>query len=164
MKGRNGGAERDRTAGLLVANEALSQLSYSPTTLRFYQQMAKVRRRWAGPAGLRHDPDWPLNPRSFRALSGEREQGLEGFGSILGIRGDCGFVFGKPALCVEELAVVEGPDSVGEFGGAFGFAQGAVELGGDGLPSRSPLGGRRMVELSGIEPLASSLRTRRSPS
>ena len=28
----NGGAERDRTAGLLVANEALSQLSYSPTT------------------------------------------------------------------------------------------------------------------------------------
>jgi hypothetical protein len=26
-----GGAERDRTAGLLVANEALSQLSYSPT-------------------------------------------------------------------------------------------------------------------------------------
>jgi hypothetical protein len=28
-----GGAERDRTAGLLVANEALSQLSYSPTYL-----------------------------------------------------------------------------------------------------------------------------------
>ena len=26
-----GGAERDRTADLLVANEALSQLSYSPT-------------------------------------------------------------------------------------------------------------------------------------
>ena len=26
-----GGPERDRTAGLLVANEALSQLSYSPT-------------------------------------------------------------------------------------------------------------------------------------
>ena len=28
--GTNGGAERDRTADLLVANEALSQLSYSP--------------------------------------------------------------------------------------------------------------------------------------
>jgi hypothetical protein len=28
-----GGAERDRTAGLLVANEALSQLSYSPTDI-----------------------------------------------------------------------------------------------------------------------------------
>src|ERR1700734_3949191 len=28
---RFGGAERDRTADLLVANEALSQLSYSPT-------------------------------------------------------------------------------------------------------------------------------------
>jgi hypothetical protein len=26
----NGGAERDRTADLLIANEALSQLSYSP--------------------------------------------------------------------------------------------------------------------------------------
>lgn len=26
-----GGADRDRTGGLLVANEALSQLSYSPT-------------------------------------------------------------------------------------------------------------------------------------
>ncbi len=32
-----------------------------------------------------------------------------------------------------------------------------------GLPSRSPQSGRRLVELSGIEPLASSLRTRRSP-
>ena len=31
--GSFGGAERDRTAGLLVANEALSQLSYSPTRL-----------------------------------------------------------------------------------------------------------------------------------
>jgi hypothetical protein len=29
-----GGAERDRTADLLVANEALSQLSYSPTGQR----------------------------------------------------------------------------------------------------------------------------------
>ena len=28
---RIGGADRDRTGGLLVANEALSQLSYSPT-------------------------------------------------------------------------------------------------------------------------------------
>src|SRR3954471_9062965 len=26
----NGGAERDRTAGLVIANDALSQLSYSP--------------------------------------------------------------------------------------------------------------------------------------
>ena len=31
MAGAFGGAERDRTADLLVANEALSQLSYSPT-------------------------------------------------------------------------------------------------------------------------------------
>ncbi len=34
-----GGAERDRTAGLLVANEALSQLSYSPTTYLVYQRV-----------------------------------------------------------------------------------------------------------------------------
>jgi hypothetical protein len=27
----SGGADRDRTGGLLVANQALSQLSYSPT-------------------------------------------------------------------------------------------------------------------------------------
>jgi hypothetical protein len=29
-KFQNGGADRDRTGGLLVANQALSQLSYSP--------------------------------------------------------------------------------------------------------------------------------------
>jgi hypothetical protein len=28
----SGGADRDRTGGLLVANQALSQLSYSPMT------------------------------------------------------------------------------------------------------------------------------------
>ena len=28
-----GGADRDRTGGLLVANQALSQLSYSPSTV-----------------------------------------------------------------------------------------------------------------------------------
>ena len=36
---RNGGASRDRTDDLIVANDALSQLSYSPTTgwqKRFY--------------------------------------------------------------------------------------------------------------------------------
>ena len=40
-----GGAERDRTAGLLVANEALSQLSYSPTTFLSYQRAANRERR-----------------------------------------------------------------------------------------------------------------------
>ncbi len=30
--GSSGGADRDRTGGLLVANQALSQLSYSPMT------------------------------------------------------------------------------------------------------------------------------------
>ncbi len=32
-----GGADRDRTGGLLVANEALSQLSYSPTSRTNYR-------------------------------------------------------------------------------------------------------------------------------
>jgi hypothetical protein len=44
-----GGAERDRTAGLLVANEALSQLSYSPTTSLSYQRAPfweRSRRYW----------------------------------------------------------------------------------------------------------------------
>src|SRR5579863_9343957 len=31
LSGNFGGADRDRTGGLLVANQALSQLSYSPT-------------------------------------------------------------------------------------------------------------------------------------
>jgi hypothetical protein len=35
-----GGAERDRTAGLLVANEALSQLSYSPTVRNNFSILA----------------------------------------------------------------------------------------------------------------------------
>src|ERR1035437_7278054 len=39
-----GGAERDRTAGLLVANEALSQLSYSPTTFLSYQRTENPER------------------------------------------------------------------------------------------------------------------------
>jgi hypothetical protein len=30
---RNGGAERDRTADLVIANDALSQLSYSPAPM-----------------------------------------------------------------------------------------------------------------------------------
>ena len=38
---RNGGDERDRTADLLVANEALSQLSYIPTRYRFASQLAE---------------------------------------------------------------------------------------------------------------------------
>jgi hypothetical protein len=41
---RFGGAGRDRTGGLIVANDALSQLSYSPTRMsRFYHQASGVR-------------------------------------------------------------------------------------------------------------------------
>ncbi len=37
-----GGAERDRTADLLVANEALSQLSYSPTPHKPWQRIESI--------------------------------------------------------------------------------------------------------------------------
>src|ERR1035437_7159090 len=47
-----GGAERDRTAGLLVANEALSQLSYSPTTSLSYQ---RAENRGRGGVTARHE-------------------------------------------------------------------------------------------------------------
>src|SRR5882757_7650305 len=49
-----GGAERDRTAGLLVANEALSQLSYSPTggdELSYFNSETEIRK----PARNRQD-------------------------------------------------------------------------------------------------------------
>ena len=69
MKGRRGmgGAERDRTAGLLVANEALSQLSYSPTPIDFYilpvfpfARHSPTRRRI--PAESDHFPAGPARP------------------------------------------------------------------------------------------------------
>src|SRR6185312_13617843 len=37
-----GGAGRDRTGDLLVANEALSQLSYSPTIFLSYQNLIRT--------------------------------------------------------------------------------------------------------------------------
>ena len=33
---KNGGADRNRTDDLVIANDALSQLSYSPIALLFY--------------------------------------------------------------------------------------------------------------------------------
>jgi hypothetical protein len=47
-----GGAERDRTAGLLVANEALSQLSYSPTVASF---ILAARQKMGKSGGRKHD-------------------------------------------------------------------------------------------------------------
>jgi YggT family protein len=40
---RDGGAERNRTAGLLIANEALSQLSYSPEPVGRFREGAGSR-------------------------------------------------------------------------------------------------------------------------
>src|SRR5436190_18626112 len=47
---RLGGAERDRTADLLIANEALSQLSYSPKPLAWHP------REYRGPGVCRKPP------------------------------------------------------------------------------------------------------------
>ena len=48
---QDGGADRDRTGGLLVANQALSQLSYSPASIRATQRelcsLLRPRRRVA---------------------------------------------------------------------------------------------------------------------
>jgi hypothetical protein len=47
-----GGADRDRTGGLLVANQALSQLSYSPlTTVASFQLSVTSRTYWKLAAG-----------------------------------------------------------------------------------------------------------------
>jgi hypothetical protein len=52
--GRIGGAKRDRTADLLVANEALSQLSYSPTRREQPSiSLAAMRGIAEAPQGLR---------------------------------------------------------------------------------------------------------------
>jgi hypothetical protein len=42
---RDGGAERDRTDDLLLAKQALSQLSYSPVRNRFALAVERMRRR-----------------------------------------------------------------------------------------------------------------------
>ena len=39
---RDGGADRDRTDDILLAKQALSQLSYSPITLAVYRKRGKV--------------------------------------------------------------------------------------------------------------------------
>ena len=41
----SGGADRDRTGGLLVANQALSQLSYSPNLALSFQPLAISQKR-----------------------------------------------------------------------------------------------------------------------
>ena len=47
-----GGADRDRTGGLLVANQALSQLSYSPlTAVASFQLPVASRTYWELAAG-----------------------------------------------------------------------------------------------------------------
>ncbi len=38
----NGGANRDRTGDLLVANETLSQLSYGPNAIKSYQKGVRL--------------------------------------------------------------------------------------------------------------------------
>jgi hypothetical protein len=65
--GEFGGAERDRTAGLLVANEALSQLSYSPTTSLSYQPAANPERAALGTFSFGRDS---LRVKGQRAQKG----------------------------------------------------------------------------------------------
>ena len=63
---RIGGAERDRTADLLVANEALSQLSYSPTP----QIVTTDPFGFCHPVSLAgHDPENQVGTSIERAVS-----------------------------------------------------------------------------------------------
>ena len=52
----SGGASRDRTDGLVIANDALSQLSYSPTVgkdvMQFYQPRGVETKRGGGACGV----------------------------------------------------------------------------------------------------------------
>ena len=48
--GTSRGAKRDRTANLLVANQALSQLSYSPATHAVWLQIPCIFRNTVGAA------------------------------------------------------------------------------------------------------------------
>jgi hypothetical protein len=58
MRNLSGGADRDRTGGLLVANQALSQLSYSPTSAVGFWASAigdNMHCRSSKPDGRSHD-------------------------------------------------------------------------------------------------------------
>src|SRR5258706_9157687 len=65
---KTGGAERDRTADLLIANEALSQLSYSPNAGLAVDLDARVSYLGIGFAACQ----WPASPAN--ALKLQREQ------------------------------------------------------------------------------------------
>ena len=66
-----GGAGRDRTGGLLSANQALSQLSYSPMAapcrIQFYRYKIPGRKSESRPVGCRDhgSSPWPLQLNSY---------------------------------------------------------------------------------------------------
>ena len=68
-----GGAERDRTADLLIANEALSQLSYSPTGLA----LKGPRESWGmygSPPAYVNGPAFPIVGAEDTTRAGGRGQ------------------------------------------------------------------------------------------
>ena len=66
-----GGAERDRTADLVIANDALSQLSYSPVH-HFDRHLVPRRRPCQRPLHGGHDVTEPGKPRMQRSGRGLR--------------------------------------------------------------------------------------------
>ena len=67
-----GGARRDRTADLLRARQALSQLSYGPFNLSFFRQPAlHILRTWS------HTHMYAPGARKICALSGEKNPALK---------------------------------------------------------------------------------------
>ena len=61
---QHGGADRNRTDGLLSANQALSQLSYSPDTASFQSRLSKMIRGRLDAAGRRQAGRRPKTPNS----------------------------------------------------------------------------------------------------
>lgn len=99
MRGFFGGAERARTADLLVANEALSRLSYSPISVLkqslsyrkpgILSRKEKEKQRFHGPRGpmkphLAGNPP-PPEPSEWLITDSDRLKGLPFF-----VRADAG--------------------------------------------------------------------------
>src|SRR6266702_5681410 len=74
---RDGGAERNRTAGLLIANEALSQLSYSPEPSGGFRDGAWGRQatpKFPSLSGISHPP------HHIRGVAGDQQAAILGHG------------------------------------------------------------------------------------
>ena len=69
IRGQDGGAERDRTADLLIANEALSQLSHSPILIAITHLNGENSTMGPVDCQGRTDPTDPTDPTDLKTNS-----------------------------------------------------------------------------------------------